>query len=35
MYDYCCAEPDDMKYALLADKMRYLKEDKEVLIHER
>lgn len=29
MYDFSCTNPDDMNYALLADRVRYFKEDKE------
>ena len=29
MHDFSCTEPDDMNYALLADRVRYFKEDKE------
>ena len=27
MHDFCCANPDDMKYRLLAEKTRYYKKD--------
>ena len=27
MNDFCCANPDDMNYKLLADRARYFKED--------
>lgn len=29
MHDFSCTDPDDMNYALLADRVRYFKEDKE------
>lgn len=29
MHDFSCTNPDDMNYALLADRVRYFKEDKE------
>lgn len=29
MHDFSCTDPDEMNYALLADRVRYFKEDKE------
>ena len=29
MHDFSCTDPDDMNYALLADRVRYFKEDEE------
>ena len=29
MHDFCCANPDEMKYKLLAEKTRYYKKDEE------
>ena len=29
MHDFSCADPDNMNYPLLADRVRYFKEDKE------